>query len=86
LNSTLEGLLGLCRAETRVVVVGPTVGLFPDAFLRRGVDVMGGIRITAPDAFLNVLAEGGSGYHFFGKSAEKVVLVRGHANRISQAA
>jgi hypothetical protein len=59
-----------------VVLVGPTVGLLPDAFLRRGVDVLGGVRVTAPDAFLDVLMEGGSAYHFFGRSAEKVVLIR----------
>ncbi len=79
LNDTLENLLALCRSDARVVMVGPTVGLLPDAFLRRGVDVLGGVRITAPGAFLDVLAEGGSGYHFFGRSAEKVVLVRGAA-------
>lgn len=76
LNDTLDHLLALCRPDARVVMVGPTVGLLPDAFLRRGVDVMGGIRVTAPDAFLDVLAEGGSGLHFFGRSAEKVVLAR----------
>ena len=76
MNDTLEHLLALCRPAARVVVVGPTVGLLPDAFLRRGVDVLGGMRVTAPDAFLDVLAEGGSGYHFFGRSAEKVVLMR----------
>ena len=76
LNDTLENLLALCREDTRVVMVGPTVGLLPDALLRRGVDVLGGVRVTAPDAFLDVLAEGGSGYHFFGRSAQKVVLVR----------
>lgn len=59
-----------------VVVVGPTAGLYPDALLRRGVDVLGGVRVTAPDALLDVLAEGDSGYHFCGRSAEKVVLVR----------
>lgn len=75
-NDTLEHLLALCRPTARVVVVGPTVGLLPDAFLKRGVDVLGGIRVTEPDAFLDVLAEGGSGYHFFGRSAEKVVLMR----------
>jgi len=75
-NNTLEHLLALCRPAARVVVVGPTVGLLPDAFLRRGVNVLGGIRVTVPDAFLDVLAEGGSGYHFFGRSAEKVVLMR----------
>jgi uncharacterized protein (DUF4213/DUF364 family) len=76
LNDTLENLLALCHPKARSVIVGPTVGLYPDAFLRRGVNVLGGVRVTAPDAFLDVLAEGGSGYHFFGRSAEKVVLVR----------
>ncbi|MBV9757261.1 MAG: DUF364 domain-containing protein [Alphaproteobacteria bacterium] len=76
LNDTFDGLLALRRPGARVVMVGPTVGLLPDAFLRRGVDVMGGVRVTAPDAFLDLLAEGGSGLHFFGRSAEKVVLVR----------
>lgn len=74
-NGTLEGLLAQCSPKTRIVVVGPTVGLLPDAFLRRGVDVLGGVRITAPDEFLEMLSEGGSGYHFFGRSAEKVVLL-----------
>jgi uncharacterized protein len=75
-NDTLEHLLALRRPAARVVLVGPTVSLLPDAFLRRGVDVLGGIRVTVPDAFLDVLAEGGSGYHFFGRSAEKVILQR----------
>ena len=86
LNDTLEHLLALCRPSTRVVVVGPTVGLLPDAFLRRGVDVLGGIRVTAPDAFLDVLAEGGSGYDFFGRSAEKVVLMRPAKSAVLDAA
>ena len=81
LNNTLEKLLALCQPKARVVLVGPTVGLLPDAFLRRGVDVLGGVRVTAPDAFLDVLMEGGSAYHFFGRSAEKVVLMRRAATR-----
>lgn len=85
-NSSLEGLLALCSPAARVVMVGPTVGLLPDAFLRRGVDVLGGVRVTHPDAFLDVLAEGGSGYHFFGRSAEKVVLVRKGIERLAHAA
>jgi len=74
LNDTLDGILAAARPDCRKVVVGPTVGLVPDAYFRRGCDVLGGIRITDPDAFLDVLAEGGSGYHFFGKSADKIVL------------
>ena len=76
LNDTLEALLHAARPDARVVVVGPTVGLLPDVLLARGADILGGIRVTAPDAFLDTLAEGGSGYHFFGRSAEKVVLAR----------
>jgi uncharacterized protein (DUF4213/DUF364 family) len=76
LNDTLEDLLSWARPEARVTVVGPTVGLLPDAFLKRGADILGGVRVTAPDDFLDLLAEGGSGYHFFGRVAEKVVLQR----------
>jgi uncharacterized protein (DUF4213/DUF364 family) len=75
-NSTLEQLLALARPEARVAIIGPTVGMLPDAFLARGADVLGSIRIGEPDAFLDLLAEGGSGHHFFGRSAEKIVLAR----------
>jgi uncharacterized protein len=75
-NATLEDLLALARPEARVAVIGPTVGMLPDAFLARGANVLGCVRITEPDAFLDLLAEGGSGYHFFGRAAEKIVLLR----------
>lgn len=76
LNDTLEDLLALARPQTRVTVVGPTVGFLPDPFLARGADVLGSVRITEPDAFLDLLAEGGSAPHFLGRCAEKVVLAR----------
>jgi uncharacterized protein (DUF4213/DUF364 family) len=75
-NDTLEDLLALRKPGARVTVVGPTVGMLPDAFLRRGADVLGSVRITEPDAFLDVLAEGGGAPDFLGRSAQKVVLVR----------
>jgi uncharacterized protein (DUF4213/DUF364 family) len=86
LNDTLEDLLSWARPEARVTVVGPTVGLLPDAFLTRGADILGGVRITEPDDFLDLLAEGGSGYHLFGRVAEKVVLVRRPAAEAARAA
>lgn len=75
-NDTLEGLIALAKPSARIVVVGPTVTMIPDAFFKRGCHILGGVRITDPDAFLDVLAEGGSGYHFFGRSAAKVTLRR----------
>jgi len=74
INGTLDGLLRLAKPDARIVVVGPTVTMVPDAFFRRGCTILGGVEITDPDAFLDILAEGGSGYHFFGKSARKIVL------------
>ena len=74
LNDTLDDILAAARPHARKVVVGPTVGLVPDAYLRRGCDVLGGIQVTRSDEFLDILAEGGSGYHFFGKAAQKIVL------------
>jgi uncharacterized protein len=76
INDTLEDLLALKKPGARVTVVGPTVGLLPGAFLRRGADILGSVRITEPDAFLDVLAEGGGAPDFLGRSAQKVVLVR----------
>ena len=76
LNDTLEDLLALADPAARVTVLGPTVGMLPDAFLARGADILGSVRITAPDAFLDLLAEGGSAPHFLGRSAEKIVLAR----------
>jgi uncharacterized protein (DUF4213/DUF364 family) len=74
LNDTLDEILAAARPDACKVLVGPTVGLVPDAYLRRGCSVLGTIRVSRGDEFLDVLAEGGSGYHFFGKSAEKIVL------------
>lgn len=76
INDTLDDLLDLAKPTARIVVVGPTVTMIPDAFFSRGCTILGGVLIDHPDAFLDVIAEGGSGYHFFGKSARKVVLRR----------
>ncbi len=81
INDTLEDLLALARPDARVTVLGPTVGMLPDAFLARGADILGSARITRPDDFLDLLAEGGSAPHFLGHSAEKIVLARIPAQR-----
>jgi len=75
-NDTLRDLLALAKPSARVTLVGPTVGLLPDALMCRGAQVLGSVRISEPDAFLDVLAEGGGAPDFLGHSAQKVVLVR----------
>jgi uncharacterized protein (DUF4213/DUF364 family) len=75
INGTLEGLLALARPGAEIVVVGPTASMLPEAFFRRGVRIVGGVRVNDADALLDVLSEGGSGYHFFGTTAEKVAMI-----------
>jgi len=57
INHTLEGLLSLCRAETFVVVLGPTTPLSPVLF-DYGVDVISGTRVVDADLALRCLSEG----------------------------
>jgi uncharacterized protein len=83
-NATLEDLLALARPDARITIVGPTVGMLPDAFLTRGGDVLGWVQITEPDTFLDLLAEGGSDYRFLGRSAQKIVLAAGRRRMHTQ--
>lgn len=74
LNDTLPDLLQLAKPGAQIVVTGPTASMLPDAFFKRGVTMMGGVLVTRPDEVLDCISEGGSGYHFFGKSAERLVI------------
>jgi uncharacterized protein len=74
INGTLEELLRMRKPHARVIVVGPTASMLPGAFFGRGVDLLGGVIVTEPDRVLDVIAEGGSGYHFFERGAERVVI------------
>ena len=57
INHTLEGLLGLCRPESFVMVLGPTTPLSPVLFDYR-VDIISGTRVVDPELALRCLAEG----------------------------
>jgi uncharacterized protein (DUF4213/DUF364 family) len=74
INDTLEGLLKMAKSKARILVAGPTASMLPDAFFERGVTMLGGIIVTKPDEVLDIISEAGSGYHFFGKSAERLVI------------
>ncbi|MEQ8202050.1 MAG: DUF364 domain-containing protein, partial [Syntrophomonadaceae bacterium] len=74
INNTLQGLLSLAKPGVEIVVTGPTVSMLPDAFFARGVTSLGGILVTNPDELLDIISEAGSGYHFFGKSAQMLLI------------
>ncbi|MGD2099014.1 MAG: DUF364 domain-containing protein [Desulfobacterales bacterium] len=50
--------------------------MLPDVLFERGVRVMGGVWVKKPDELLDVLAAGGSGYHFFDNLAPRIVIER----------
>jgi uncharacterized protein (DUF4213/DUF364 family) len=57
INHTIERLLGLCRPNSFVVVLGPTAPLSPVLF-DHGVDVVSGTRVVEPELALRCLSEG----------------------------
>jgi uncharacterized protein (DUF4213/DUF364 family) len=75
-NHTIDSILSLIKEEAKVAVIGPTASMIPDAFFKRGVDVMGGIRISDPDKMLRIIAEGGSGYHLFRQCARRITVIK----------
>lgn len=72
----IDGLLEAASEARRVVLAGPTASPWPPPFFERGVDVLGGIRVLDGPAMMRVVAEGGSGYFFGGKVAERICVVR----------
>nr|WP_241091685.1 DUF364 domain-containing protein [Campylobacter showae] len=72
----MEEILSLKRGGAEVIVVGPTVSMSPKTLFDRGVSYVGGVYTTHADELLDVIAQAGSGYHFFGKFAEKFVMSR----------
>ena len=75
-NHTIDATLSWTDNEKRTAIIGPTASLIPDAFFRRGVNVMAGVRILSPDLMLNILKQGGSAYHLLRECSEKIAFVR----------
>jgi uncharacterized protein (DUF4213/DUF364 family) len=73
-NHTLEMILEAARPDAEIAVIGPTASLLPDALFARGVRVVGGVWVKKPDECLDVLAAGGSGFHFFDRLAPRITI------------
>ena len=58
-NHTLDGLLGLCRPEARVVLLGPSTPLSPVLF-EHGIDMISGARVVDETAVLRTVGQGAS--------------------------
>jgi len=58
LNDSLERMLAACRQAKRFALIGPGAGCLPDPLFGRGVTLIGGAWITAPEAFVAALVCG----------------------------
>ena len=74
INHTLGPILDLAKDANEIVVVGPTASVYPEPLFKRGVTVMGGVRITDAAMMIHLIGEAGSGYDFFDNCADKVIM------------
>ena len=76
INDTLESILKECNPTASIILIGPTATMLPESFFSRNVSMLAGNRVIEPDEILDVLIEGGSGYHFYGNSSQKIMIQR----------
>ena len=75
-NHTIDAILSSVTDGKRTAIIGPTASMIPDAFFKRGVHVMAGVRILDPDRMIKILKEGGSAYHLLKECSEKIAFVK----------
>jgi uncharacterized protein len=75
-NHTIDPILSSFTNSKRTAIIGPTASMIPDAFFKKGVQVMAGIRILNPDGMIEILKQGGSAYHLLKDCAEKIAFVK----------
>lgn len=75
-NHTIDAVLSWISNGKRAGIIGPTASMIPDAFFKKGIDVMAGVRILNPDLMLKILKQGGSAYHLLRECSEKIAFVK----------
>lgn len=75
-NHTIDPILSMITNGKRAAIIGPTASLLPDAFFKRGLQVMAGVKILDSDLMIKILKQGGSAYHLLKECSEKIVFIR----------
>jgi uncharacterized protein (DUF4213/DUF364 family) len=75
-NHTIDPILSFITNGKRTAIIGPTASMAPDAFFKKGVNVMAGVRILDPDSMIKILKQGGSAYHLLKECSEKIAFVK----------
>ena len=75
-NHTIDSILSSISSKKRTAIIGPTASMIPDAFFKKGVTIMAGVRILNPDLMVKILKQGGSAYHLLKECSEKIAFVK----------
>lgn len=75
-NHTIDSILSFIKDDLRIAIIGPTASMIPDAFFKRGVNIMAGVRITHPDRMVSILKQGGSAYHLLKECSKKIAFIK----------
>jgi uncharacterized protein (DUF4213/DUF364 family) len=75
-NHTIDDILSLISNGKRTAIIGPTASMIPNAFFKRGLNVMAGVRILHSDLMIKILKQGGSAYHLLKECSEKIAFVK----------
>jgi len=70
-NHTIDRILSFVKNGIRAAMIGPTASMIPDAFFKRGIHVMAGVRILDADLMIKILKQGGSAFHLLKECSEK---------------
>jgi uncharacterized protein (DUF4213/DUF364 family) len=74
-NQSIDSILRHLNSKKRAAIIGPTASMIPNAFFRRGVSIMAGVRITDAERMATVLKQGGSAFHLFKDCCEKIAFL-----------
>lgn len=75
-NHTIDNILSLLKNGIRTAIIGPTASLLPDAFFKRGISIMAGVKITDADRMIKILKQGGSAYQLLKECSEKIAFIK----------
>lgn len=78
-----EILLTDLSNSREVIIVGPSSSMVPDPLFKRGVTVLGGLRITRPERMIQVVAEAGGTRSLLKYAGRKFLVRRRGSSRLS---
>lgn len=74
-NNTIDDLLNAIPKTAKAILCGPSAGLLPELLFQRGVSIIGSTQILDPEKAMNIIAEGGAGYHLFRSGAARKICL-----------